>query len=143
MDQIITIISTAIGVVASWWFSRYFYLKNKPEQLSVQAIIEAFRKEQRSGDTKTKETEVLRKWALALIEAFENNEVFLTELEVAAKGMKDVGELLLGVMRSASQAAAKAGMTLTPPWHEAYDKVLREGLSKMKSDLQSRLLAKH
>jgi hypothetical protein len=132
----IAIILTIIGIATTWWFSRYYYLKGKPEQEFVKAFIESLKKERKEyNPDQVGDEKATRKWALALIEAFENNKIYVPELSIAAKAMRDAGEVITACFRQARQAADQSGMTLTPPWFSTYEKVLKEGLSKAKSDL--------
>ena len=148
MDPFLTIlialVSILAGAVLSWLSSRYYYLKSKPEMTAVRAMIAAAQKERQSEltqDIDKKPHKAPLSLVLQLIEAYENHDIYFSELVVCVRTFQSVGELLIEPLEAAQEAATQAGPTLTPSWHEAYEGSFVKGLRTVKAEVESRLRA--
>jgi hypothetical protein len=149
----ISIVLGVIGIIASWWFSRYYYLKNKPFETSIQATMEAIRQERAATEVPGanriatdvppgKSRDVPLKWILALFEAYQNHHITMPELQVYIRTIKEIGEWIGDPFGVASQAANDAGQPLTPPWLQKYEEVVNRHIEAAKQAIQNRLKSK-
>jgi hypothetical protein len=134
--------STMAGGVISWLASRHYYIKSRPAQTSVRALVSAAHKklEKRGANKDTdKGPQISLQVVLELIEAFEKGDIYFPEMAVCARTYRMIGDLLNGAIRAADRAGEMASPTLSHQWFEARERALHEGLARAKQEVVQRL----
>ena len=124
------ILPLSIGILATWLVSRHFYLRSCSD---LTRLIKKITKEEKT-DPNTSAYRLL----YDLISAFEHNEIYWPEFDMAVKIMKRVGEVGTEALDRIRDAASKE-FPLTPPFFEALEKARLSELEKLKRHLTKQL----
>lgn len=141
MDLIATFLCTALGIVASWYFSRLYFFKAKPEYAATMGLRAAIRRATVPGGASPGplSTRVPLQWVLEIINAYEAKKLYTSELSLLARALGDGAELLRKPLESASLCARNAGQTLSKEWQDAYENELRAGLTELREQILQKL----
>jgi len=121
MDWVLPMGATVIGVTATWFFARHYYLKTVAEQTFVRALVQAAKREVRSqehaengqlrstrsappeyteDDNEKMRLDAPNHWVRSLVEAYERGEVSPAEVMAAGGALRNAGQMIGGTVRA-------------------------------------------
>lgn len=159
MDWVLMVGTTVIGVTATWFFARHYYLKTVSDQTFVRTLVQAARRETQNqehaednhlpstrsappeypkdNDEKMRLDAPIR-WVRSLVEAYERGEVSPAEVMVGGGALRKAGKFIGGTVEAvyADVNREPIPMTGSPEWSNRITEGWRKHMAELRDMLR-------
>jgi len=168
LTLVLTAVSAVVGVLASWYITRHYYLKSRAEETASRAFVQAIRASAGSSEQGKSSQEPVHgrgsnpdnssapaapspksaasafeevfplRWVLAVLKAYRNNEIYFPQVLMAGRMLLRAGRIIEDIVEEANNAVPVRSPD-HPPSMDLWHDALRQAFERAYQRLQEEL----